>query len=107
VSKIWDDRKKSQEEEYFRRKENEAIERMRARRQTELEAREAAGKTLQCPKCDGSLVEVAHEDILIDRCDKCHGVWLDSGELELLTDREESVEGSGWLTRLRNAISGK
>jgi hypothetical protein len=99
MSEAWNDRKKSLEEDYFHRKEREAIEKMRAQREAERTEREAAGKTLQCPKCDGTLEEVKYEDILIDRCVKCNGVWFDAGELELLTNREEQ-EGKGWLSRI-------
>ena len=105
MSKIWDEKKKSQEEEYFRRKEQEAIEKMRAKREAEAKAREAAGETLQCPKCDGSLAEIALGKVAIDRCNKCLGVWLDAGELELLINQEEREE-KGWLSRMwRNASS--
>ncbi|HXG91524.1 MAG TPA: zf-TFIIB domain-containing protein [Blastocatellia bacterium] len=104
MSDIWDDRKKSLEEEYFRRQEQEAIARMRAKREAERLQREAEGKVLACPKCDGSLVEINYENIMIDRCDKCNGVWLDAGELEQLSKREES---SGFLSRMWQSISGK
>jgi Zn-finger nucleic acid-binding protein len=104
MSKIWDDKKKSQEEEYFRRKEQEAIEKMRAHREAERQAREAAGKSLQCPKCDGALAEVTLGNVAIDRCNKCNGVWLDAGELELLIDREEREE-KGWLSRMWRNVS--
>lgn len=105
MSNAWNDRKKSLEEDYFRRKEQEAIEKMRVQREAEREARDAAGKTLQCPKCDGTLVEITYEDIPVDRCEKCNGVWFDAGEIELLTNREER-EGKGWLGRMwRNAPS--
>jgi uncharacterized protein len=98
MSESWDDRKKALEEEYFRRKDQEAIEKMREKR----EAGQARGAAIGCPKCDGSLVEVAHDGVMVDRCDKCDGVWLDKGELERLTEREESA---GWLRRLLKSAS--
>lgn len=95
----WDDRKRALEEDYFRKKDQEAIERLRAERA----AREAQTAPMQCPRCDGTLAEVALEDVLIDRCTKCNGVWLDAGELERLTER---AEPEGWFARMRNALSG-
>jgi len=89
---VWDDRKKALEEEYFRKKDQEALEKLRARRG----AAEAEKSLPRCPKCDGSLIEVSHEGVQIDRCNKCHGIWLDAGELETLTKHE----GGGWLDRL-------
>jgi Zn-finger nucleic acid-binding protein len=41
-----------------------------------------------------------YEDIEIDRCTSCNGVWLDAGELELLTAREAQEEKRGWLGRM-------
>ena len=97
MSKIWDEREKSLEEEYFRRKEQELIEKLR-------EKRAADAAVIHCPKCDGTLVEITYEDVQIDRCNKCHGVWLDAGELEQLTAREEA---SGWLSRMWKSVSAE
>jgi len=94
----WDDRKKSLEEEYFRRKEQEAIEKLREQR----EAEQARSADLHCPKCEGTLAEITYEGVQVDRCDKCNGVWLDHGELERLTQHEESA---GWLRRLLGSAS--
>jgi hypothetical protein len=102
MSKIWDERKKSVEEDYFRRKEQEQVEKLRAKRAEETKLREAEGSVLQCPKCDGTLAAITFENVEIDRCNKCHGVWLDSGELELLTEQEES----GVLSRFWKSLAG-
>ncbi|MEZ5306685.1 MAG: zf-TFIIB domain-containing protein [Pyrinomonadaceae bacterium] len=87
-----EERGKALENEYFRRKEQELIEKMKAKLGKE-ETRELG---LECPKCDGKLVETKYENILIDVCDKCSGVWLDAGELAQVVDKEE---GQGWLRR--------
>jgi uncharacterized protein len=104
MSGAWDDRKKSLEEEYFRRKEQEAREKMRAQREAEERAAQAEAARIQCPKCDGTLLEITHDGIQIDQCDKCNGVWLDAGELERLTRQEESA---GWLRRIVKSVSGE
>lgn len=87
-----DDRGKALENEYFRRKEKELIEKMKAR----LEAEKTRSLDLQCPKCDGVLVETDYENIRIDVCDKCSGVWFDAGELAQVVEKNEN---SGWLSR--------
>ncbi len=102
MSGSWDDRKKALEEDYFRRKEQEALEKLRAAKAAEQQAAgetpaTAATAALACPKCDGTLIEESFEEVQIDRCSKCNGVWLDAGELERLTQREEG--GGGWLGR--------
>jgi hypothetical protein len=91
-----EDRRKGLEEEYFHRKNQEAIEKLRAKMKVAAEAKAAGLSSMKCPRCDGSLKESKFEDVMIDTCDKCGGVWLDSGELEQLT----SKEAGGWLSRL-------
>jgi Zn-finger nucleic acid-binding protein len=104
MSDAWDDRKKSLEEEYFRRKDQEALEKIRAEREAHEQAGQEQAARLQCPKCDGTLTEVTHDGIQIDQCDKCDGVWLDAGELDRLTRNEESA---GWLRRLIKSVSNE
>jgi ribosomal protein L37AE/L43A len=96
MSNPLDDRKKALEEDYFRRKDQEAIEKMRARMDAQQQAQEVEAARLKCPKCDGTLVETNFENVMVDRCDKCNGIWLGAGELESIT-RQES---GGWLGRL-------
>ena len=91
-----DDRRKSKEEEYFHRKNQEAIEKLRAKMKVAAEAKAAGTSSMMCPRCDGSLNESKFEEVTIDICDNCGGVWLDSGELEQLTRKESG----GWLSRL-------
>ena len=88
-----DERGKALENEYFRRKEQEVIEKMRQKVLSES----SVDLGLECPKCDGKLMETDYEDIKIDVCSKCSGVWLDAGELAQVVDKNEN---SGWLSRL-------
>ena len=92
-----EDRRKGLEEEYFHRKNQEAIEKLREKMKVAEEAKAAGLSSMKCPRCDGSLSETKFEEVAIDTCDKCGGVWLDSGELEQLTRKEK---GSGWFSRL-------
>ncbi|HNY63965.1 MAG TPA: zf-TFIIB domain-containing protein [Deltaproteobacteria bacterium] len=43
---------------------------------------------MKCPKCRGALMTIEFDRVEIDCCDHCGGIWLDSGELEALRDRE-------------------
>ncbi len=94
-----DDRRKSMEDEYFHRKNQEAIEKLRAKIKVADEAKAAGASSMKCPRCDGSLAETTIEKVVIDMCDKCGGVWLDSGELEQLT----KTETAGWFRKLWGA----
>src|ERR671911_404647 len=93
----FDDRRRGLEEEYFHRKNKEAIEKLREKMKVSEEAKAAGLSSMKCPRCDGALNESKVEDVTIDVCDKCGGVWLDSGELEQLTKREG---GGGFLSRI-------
>lgn len=88
-----EDRGQTLENEYFRRKEQELIARMKAR----LEDENSKSLDIKCPKCDGTLIETDFESIKIDVCDKCSGVWLDAGELTQIADKEEE---SGWFGKV-------
>ena len=90
-----DERRRGMENEYFRKKDQEAIEKLRGQMKASAEAKAAGTSSMQCPRCDGTLKESKFEEVLIDTCDTCGGVWLDSGELEQLTKKDKG----GWLSR--------
>ena len=94
MPKGMDDRRRGLEEDYFRKKDQEAIEKLRAKMQVAEEAKAAGISSMKCPRCDGSLKENKFEEVTIDTCEKCGGVWLDSGELEQVTRK-----GGGWFSR--------
>jgi len=88
-----DERGRALENEYFRRQEQELIEKMK----TKLAGESKTASDLNCPKCDGKLVESDYENIKMDVCNSCHGVWLDAGELAQIVHKEEN---GGWLSRV-------
>lgn len=90
-----DDRGRALENEYFRNKERELLEKMKSK----IESEDSTDLHLKCPKCDGTLFETAYENITIDVCNKCSGVWLDAGELAQVAVKEEDG-GSGWFSNL-------
>jgi uncharacterized protein with PIN domain len=99
MSDAFDKRRKGLEDEYFHRKNKEAIEKLREKMKVSEEAKAAGTSSMRCPRCDGALKESKVEEVSIDTCEKCGGVWLDSGELEQLTKRE-GREGGGFFGRL-------
>ncbi len=88
-----DERGRALENEYFRRKEQELIQKMKAK----LNADGVPASNLDCPKCDGKLVETSYENIKIDVCSTCTGAWLDAGELAQIAVKED--DKSGWFSR--------
>lgn len=95
MADAFDDRRRGLEEDYFRRMDKEAIEKLREKMRVANEAKAAGSSSMRCPRCDGALKETSFEDVSIDTCEKCGGVWLDSGELEQLTNKESG----GWFSR--------
>ncbi len=93
MSEQLEERGKALENQYFREKEKELIAKMKAK----LAESETKELELQCPKCDGALLETEYESITIDVCNKCSGMWLDAGELAQVVDKNED---SGWLSRV-------
>jgi Transcription factor zinc-finger len=88
-----DERGSALENEYFHRKEQELIAKMKAK----IEDEGAKNLDIGCPKCDGTLIETDFETIKIDVCNKCSGVWLDAGELTMIADQDEE---KGWFGKL-------
>jgi hypothetical protein len=88
----------SKEEEYFHRKDQELIAKLREKAQIERDQRETDNKKkeywMRCPKCGSTMNEEKYgEVVLVDRCSSksCGGVFFDSGELELLLKAKSSL----------------
>ncbi|HPW68800.1 MAG: zf-TFIIB domain-containing protein [Deltaproteobacteria bacterium] len=58
---------------------------------------------MNCPQCDGILATLEFDRIEIDYCSGCGGIWLDSGELKVLLDRE----GGDILPKVPGCAQGK
>ncbi len=90
-------RPKTKEDEYFERQDRERLAELI--RQREIKKRR---KRMYCGRDDCGLEgdnergcvlqEVRHGDIIVDRCPKCGGVWLDPGELEMISIYEKKSE---------------
>lgn len=89
-----DERGRAMENEYFRQREQELIQKMKSKLTSETSNQTEIG----CPKCDGRLVETDYENIKMDVCNGCHGVWLDAGELAQIVNKEEN--NGGWFERV-------
>lgn len=81
------------EEEYFARKEFEKKRKIEQEKHRKLNEEEK--KRLQelhymrCPKCGMELIEIEYKGIMIDECSECEGIWLDAGELEVVSKMEK------------------
>src|SRR4030095_5373510 len=87
----------SKEDEYFHRKDQELIAKLREKAQAERAKVEAENEKkeywMRCPKCGSAMAEEKYgERILVDRCTSktCGGIYLDGGELEILLKAKAS-----------------
>ena len=91
------------EDEFFIKMEAEKLETLRGdldkKRKEEQKLKRKETHWMKCPKCGTDLAETNFENVMIDKCPDCKGIWLDSGELELLTKCEVRFT-EGLLTRL-------
>lgn len=92
----FDERGKNLEDEYFHRKNQEAIEKLREKMAVSKQAKATGVSSMRCPRCDGDLKEHKVDYVELNACKKCGGVWLDSAALEQLTKKE----ADGWFGRL-------
>jgi uncharacterized protein with PIN domain len=96
-----DDLKKqgySKEDEYFHRKDQEKIAKLREQAEAQRARLEAENKKkeywMRCPKCGSTLQEESYENVVyLDRCTTktCGGIFLDGGELEILLKAKSSL----------------
>jgi hypothetical protein len=86
-------------EDFFHEHDLELIARKRAdldRLRATVAKLVAAAGGMKCPRCDGPMQEVEVSHVKVDRCTRCGGVFLDRGELDILTQ----AKSGGLLKRL-------
>ncbi|MGA2106401.1 MAG: zf-TFIIB domain-containing protein, partial [Syntrophorhabdales bacterium] len=44
---------------------------------------------MKCPKCGMELIEIDYKGLKIDECSACKGIWLDAGELAVVSKFEK------------------
>ena len=88
----------SREDEYFHRKDQEALAKLREKAEAQRARLEAENKKneywMRCPKCGSALKEENYgETVLVDRCTSkaCGGIFFDGGELEILLKAKSSL----------------
>jgi hypothetical protein len=80
----------SKEDEYFHRKDQELIAKLREKAEAERARLEGENKKkeywMRCPKCGSAMTEEKYDQVLVDRCSSktCGGIYFDGGELEIL-----------------------
>lgn len=94
------------EDEYFLLQDQELIKAHRARLDAERQAAERSKHFMKCPKCGADLKETELKHVHVDICPDCNGMWLDAGELELISKVKETAMGT-FLRDLLKGLPGK
>jgi len=81
------------EAEYYAREEFDRRKTLEIDKRTAMEAEEKKQQQelhyMRCPKCGMQLIEIDYRGIEIDKCSECEGVWLDAGELQVVSKMEK------------------
>jgi uncharacterized C2H2 Zn-finger protein len=88
-----DEKPSRQEDEFFKKQDAELIAAQRTRLDAERVRSERSSHFMKCPKCGANLTEKEFHQIKIDTCTECHGIWLDAGEMEMISRIDQSRMG--------------
>ncbi len=101
-----DNKPSKNEDEYFLLQDQELIKANRAKLDSERTATKRKEHLHKCPKCGGDLQEQEFDHVRVDRCPECKGMWLDAGELEMITKVKDSHIG-GFLKDIFKGLGSK
>ena len=81
-------------DEFFARQDAELIKQLRAKQAAEAVAAERKSHHMKCPKCGATLEERDQNGLKVDVCPECHGMWLDQGEIAIMSKVAAQNPGS-------------
>ncbi len=90
MTDAWDERKKAIENEFFHKKEQETLAKMK---QTALED-SCLG---HCPKCGKVIEPMIFHGVPMDRCPGCGGIWLGPNDLKILAKKDHRSWFERWF----------
>jgi hypothetical protein len=88
-----DEKPSRNEDEFFKKQDAELIAAQRTRLDAERVRSERSSHFMKCPKCGANLTEQQFHQVKIDTCPECKGLWLDAGELDLISRIDQSRVG--------------
>ncbi|MCB0324236.1 MAG: zf-TFIIB domain-containing protein [Bdellovibrionales bacterium] len=99
-SDSWDNMRKAKEESYFEKRNREALERLRRKKEEEAPR--------PSPITGKPMVQEVLSGVVIDRCPDSGGVWLDAGELEALLEAAKSEDtSSAGIVEFFRSVTGR
>ena len=97
------DKPSKNEEEFFAREDAERMRLLRERHAKEQRDAERRSHLMKCPHCGANLTPVVMRGVQIEHCPECEGIWLDRGELELLSHQHHDA---GFFSRVVGDLFG-
>jgi hypothetical protein len=92
----------SDEDDYFRKLDQEAKARLKARLDEDQAVQDHAARLAlhrgRCGKCGGVMQPRAFRGVEIDVCEECGSVLLDPGELQQLAGKDDSAVFSSFFS---------
>jgi hypothetical protein len=89
------DKPSGEEEEYIAKMEFERKKKAEMEKHKKLAQEEKQNlkelHCMRCPKCGMELIEIDYKGTKIDECSECQGVWLDAGELAVVSKLEKKA----------------
>lgn len=88
-----DEKPSRNEDEYFKKQDADLIRAQRSQLDAERARAERSTHYMKCPKCGANLKETEFHNVKIDTCPECKGLWLDAGEIDLISRIDQSRVG--------------
>ena len=98
MSNAWDDMRKAKENEYFEKKNQEALSRLAKKKEEKPRPSPVTGQPME---------QIVLHGVVIDRCATSGGIWLDAGELDQLIEASKSSENAGWVGSFLRSLGAK
>ena len=89
------EKRKGDEDRFFAERDKALLEKLRQQNLAAEEEKVRALALMRCPRCGERLGTVDVHGISVDECPAGHGMWLDTGELQVVAERERD----SWLGR--------
>ncbi len=86
---------RGREDAYFAKRDRELLKKLKEEVSTATEATLREIAVSRCPKDGAHLHNKSLHGVTVEECPECKGIWLESGELKEITEREQE----GWLVR--------
>ena len=100
------DKPSRNEDEYFVKQDAELLRKQRAQAEAALRDEERKSHYMKCPKDGYDLASSVYHAVQIETCPHCGGMWLDAGELEVISHEDRPALRTRVLSEALSAFRG-